>query len=142
MKYNYIYSLLLLFLCFGFQAQAQRVVAYQTKLSELSSTQVSAWKIELEGDYDQKYINFRDLENAEQVFEEIEIIDLKWDGQSVLTLPTAAVNRLQSLRLIYLRSNQVLNDNVIKQRFRQLIQQVERLDQDVEIVYRTMEKPN
>ncbi|MBB1140062.1 hypothetical protein [Myroides sp. WP-1] len=142
MKHKYIYGLFTLFLCFGFKAQAQRVVAYQTKLSELTVEQAQEFSAFLAEDYNDHFVNFRAFQNTDLEVEEIAVIDLKWNGQDVITLPTRSIQRMSKLKYIYLRSHQVMDDNYVKQRFSALIRQLERLGNEVEIVYFIMEKPN
>lgn len=142
MKQIYIFSLFALFLCFGFKAQAQRVVAYQTKISELPVEQASAFSAFLAGDYNEHFVNFRALRDTTQEVETIAVVDLKWNGQDVITLPAHCMQRMQHLQYIYLRSTQVMDDALVRQRFAALIRQLERMENEVEIVYSTMEKPN
>lgn len=142
MKQNYIFSLFALFLCFGFKAQAQRVVAYQTKISELAVEQASEFSAFLAGDYNEHFVNFRALGDTAQELEAIVVVDLKWNGQDVITLPARSMQRMQRLQYIYLRCAQAMDDELVRQRFAALIRQLERLPNEVEIVYSTMEKPN
>lgn len=142
MKHKYIFSLFTLLLCFVFRAQAQRVVAYQTKLSELTVEQAREFSVLLAGDYNDYFVNFRALQNTTQEIETIALVDLKWNGQDVIVLPASSMSRMQGLRYIYLRSPLAMDDDFVRLRFAALIRQLERLSNDVEIVYSTMEKPN
>lgn len=142
MKNKYTYVLLLLFLYLGLQAQAQRITAYQTKIEQLSSHQAEELEELLRSAYTNKWVNYDELNHLEYDIALVEVIDMKWDGITRLTFSPAVVNRLQGLKYIYLRSYSFLNDGVVRRNFESLLQQLHGLENEVEIIYSTMEQPN
>lgn len=167
MKNNILYIILIFALCFGIKAQAQNIIAYQTKLNSLSDTQAKQLNHLLNGA--STFITIADQNEAEihkgnttivstmkvsqssdfvklvQRFEdkltEITVLSIEWNGQEEIVLPAALLNKMSNLKYIYIRSYETLNPTIIQNRFSSLMNQLDENTQ-VEVLFYTMEQPS
>lgn len=166
MNKNIQYILLVFLLCFGIKAQAQIVTAYEAKLRSLSTIETGKLDHLVNGAPSSMFVTFEneakvyygngdlvlgmsiakvaDITQLATTFEnklnEIEIINIEWDGQEEIVLPIALLNKMSNLKYIYIRSYQVLNESLIQSRFQNMMN-ILREKENVEVLYYTMEQP-
>ncbi|QQU04459.1 hypothetical protein [Myroides odoratus] len=167
MKKNILYITLIFALCFGIKTQAQNVIAYETKVSSLSASQAEQVNYLAKGVPTSIFVT---EENTSEMYHgdesavlamnitkstdfgklaadfgnklaEITIVNIVWDGQQELVLPTGLLDRMPNLKYIYIQSYSELNQSVISTRFPSLMNQLEGRT-NVEVLYTTMEQPS
>ncbi|MDR0228490.1 MAG: hypothetical protein LBI72_05430 [Flavobacteriaceae bacterium] len=167
MKNNILYIILILVLCFGFKAQAQNIVAYETKLKSLSNVKADELNHLVNGattaifvteqNAPELYIgkavgvsvmrvrhtsDFVKLESQfKDVVKEVTLLDVEWNGKEEIILPVGLLEKMSNLKYIYIRSYDYLDSTVIKNKFSVLIKQLQD-NLTIEVLFYTMEKPS
>lgn len=167
MKNNILYIVLIFALCFGFKAQAQNIIGYQTKLDNLGSEQADQLIHLVNGPSTTIFVTEQDKAdifkgNTTQVtimkinqssdfdkltqqfgqqLNEVVVLDIEWDGKEELVIPGVLLEQMSNLKYIYIRSYEMLNTSVIQNRFSNLINQLNG-NANVEVLYYTMEQPS
>lgn len=167
MKKNILYITLIFALCFGIKAQAQNIIAYQTKVNSLSASEANKLEQLANEAPTSMFVTFEDEAKIYQgssdvvldmsitkatdvtklatTFEGdlsgIVIVNMEWDGQEEIVLPLDLLNKMSNLRYIYIRSYQALDQSVIQSKFQNLMNAL-REKGNVEVLYTTMKQPS
>lgn len=166
MKNKYRYSLVLLLLCFSFKAQAQQVIALETRLTQLPT--VEAEKIisliyespssmfvtetgqatTYEGSEEEivemsirKKTDFFTLQRVfPQYLKEVVLVNIQWDGSENMMVPPGMFQQMKGLKYVYICSYSDLDPVVIQTSFSKLIEALQD-KKEVEVLYYTMKSP-
>lgn len=166
MKNNILKIIIVFVLCFGIKAQAQNVITeYNSKISSLSATEANKLEYLVNGaptsmfiTYDNEMkVHYGETEKIvemsveksgdivklasffEDKIQDITLINLNWDGEEQFFITKEVLEKMRSLKYIYIRCNESLNADVIQIKFRDLLELLNNYS-NVEVLYYTMEQ--